>query len=275
MQKIGYSTKSPNDASPKDLADFYQNLTVTKSYWDNGISVLQFATDRSWRELLKPTDRFKWEMTATTVNAYYNPSFNEIVFPAGIMQPPIFSGELPEYTAYGGFGAIAGHELTHGFDDTGAKYDTEGRLKDWWDNSTVSNFESKTQCFAKQYGAYSIQGPDGDKIPLNGKLTLGENIADAGGLNAAFRAWKGRESVTGRPDAGLPGLEEFSNEQLFFLAYANTWCDKTRPAALMGLVLQDPHSPSPWRIVGTTANSPDFKKAFSCPAKKANCDLWF
>jgi endothelin-converting enzyme len=214
-------------------------------------------------------------MTAPTVNAYYSPQLNEIVFPAGIMQPPMFGGDLPDYVSYGSFGAIAGHELTHGFDDNGAKYDANGRLRDWWDSSTTTNFDKKTQCFNKQYSEYFIIGPDGEKVHLNGKLTLGENIADAGGLNAAFKAWKAREAASGQLNQRIPGLEEFSNEQLFFISYGNSWCEKSRPGQLMTQVYSDAHSPAKDRIIGTTSNSVDFKKAFNCPAKKATCDLWF
>jgi endothelin-converting enzyme len=275
VQKIGYSTKSPNDADPKSLSEYYDKLHISDNYWDNGVAGMKFTLDKSWNELLLPTDRNKWELSPPTVNAYYSPNLNEIVFPAGIMQPPIFSGDLPDYVSYGAFGAIAGHEITHGFDDHGAKYDANGRLRDWWDNSTLSNFEKKTQCFEKQYEKYSIIGPDGDKIFVNGKLTLGENIADAGGINAAFRAWKAREAAAGKPDAKIKGLEEFTNDQMFFVSYGNAWCEKTRPAALQAQVFSDPHSPADLRVVGTTANSADFKKAFNCPVKKATCDLWF
>jgi endothelin-converting enzyme len=214
-------------------------------------------------------------MSASTVNAYYSPNLNEIVFPAGIMQPPMFSGDLPDYISYGSFGAIAGHELTHGFDDHGAKYDANGKLRDWWDTFTTSNFDKKTQCFDKQYSKYFVIGPDGDKIYVNGKLTLGENIADAGGLNAAFRAWKAREAAAGKPDPKIKGLEEFTSEQLFFISYGNAWCDKTRAAALQQQVFTDAHSPAEFRVLGTTANAVDFRKAFNCPVKKATCDLWF
>jgi len=213
-------------------------------------------------------------MTAPTVNAYYNPPLNEIVFPAGILQMPFFSGELPEYVSYGAFGATAGHELTHGFDDNGAKYDDEGRYRDWWDNSTTIRFQNKTQCFVKQYEQYWVEGLDGEKVPLNGKLTLGENIADSGGLNAAYRAWKKRESSPTAVNSQLPGLEKFTNDQLFFISYGNSWCEKARKEALLQQVYSDPHAPADKRVIGPVDNSEEFKKAFNCPVKKATCDLW-
>lgn len=211
-------------------------------------------------------------MSAPTVNAYYSPSGNEIVFPAGIMQLPVFSDVLPEYVSYGAFGAVAGHELTHGFDNNGAHYDENGRYSDWWDNTTVANFDKKTKCFVEQYGKYSIPGLDGKPLNVNGKLTQGENIADAGGLSAAYSAWERRDKV--KPNQLLQGLEEFSKEQMFFVSYANWWCGKTREAALVNQVLTDPHSPSDKRILGTLANSRPFKEAFKCKVKEPTCELW-
>jgi endothelin-converting enzyme len=195
------------------------------------------------------------------------------------MQIPNFSGDLPSYVSYGAFGATAGHELTHGFDDNGAKYDATGRYRAWWDGATTSRFEAKASCFVAQYGRYFVEGlEEGEKVPVNGVLTLGENIADAGGLNAAYRAWKRREGELGGggggPDLGLPGLEGFTNDQLFFVSYANSWCEKIRKEALLQQVYGDPHSPADKRVVGPLDNSVDFKNAFNCPVKKATCDLW-
>jgi endothelin-converting enzyme len=254
------------------LDAYYSKLSTSDNYFDNGFAIFQFEQNRTLYNLLKPTDRDRWDMTAPTVNAYYNPPGNEIVFPAGIMQIPNFSGELPEYVSYGGFGATAGHELTHGFDDNGAKYDEIGRYRDWWDNSTTVLFEGKTTCFIKQYSEYYVEGLEGEKVPVNGKLTLGENIADAGGLNAAFRAWKKREKSSFNP--ALPGLEKFTNDQLFFISYANSWCEKKRKEALLKQVYSDPHSPADKRTLGPANNSPEFRQAFNCPSKKATCELW-
>ncbi|KAF2667112.1 endothelin-converting enzyme [Microthyrium microscopicum] len=274
IPKIGYQVQNPNEESPSDLNQYYTNLRLSADYFGNGQAGYKWAQNKTWHDLLKPTDRTQWGMTSPTVNAYFNPPLNEIVFPAGIMQPPFFNSELPNYVSYGGFGATAGHELTHGFDDNGSKYDVNGKYREWWDNETTAKFEAKTQCFVKQYNEYTVEGLEGEKVHVNGKLTLPENIADSGGLNAAFRAWKDRQTASGKQDPALPGLEKLTNEQLFFVSYGNGWCEKVRKEALLSQVLSDPHSPADKRILGPLANSADFKKAFNCPVKKATCDLW-
>jgi endothelin-converting enzyme len=272
VQKIGYQTQNPNIQNPQDLDQHYAKLSVGDNHFENTLASFEFGYKKLWNFLLKPTDRDLWSMTAIEVNAYYNPAGNEIAFPAGIMQPPSFSGVLPEYVSYGGFGTVVGHELTHAFDNTGAQFDEIGRYRNWWDNSTTVRFEGKTTCFVKQYSEYFVEGLQGEKVFVNGKLTLGENIADSGGLNAAFKAWKKREKNAFNPT--LPGLEKFSNDQLFFLSFGNSWCSKKRKEALLEQVYTNPHSPSDNRILGPVANSVEFKKAFNCPVKEPTCELW-
>ena len=187
-------------------------------------------------------------MTADTVNAYYNPAGNEIVFPAGIMQAPVFyDPAIPQYLTYGAFGSVSGHELSHAFDSTGRHYDETGNFTDWWDDETVQSFKDKAKCFVDQYHEFTVPNSDGDPLHVNGRLTLGENIADAGGLNAAFAAWK--EIDTGNPGELLPGLQHFSKEQLFFISYGNWWCGKARPETAINLIYRDPHSPTWARIL--------------------------
>jgi endothelin-converting enzyme len=272
--KIGYQTKNPNEANPQDLYEYYADMKMVDNFFDNFVYGVEWSLNKSWVKLLKPTDRDEWVMTSPTVNAYYDAALNQFFFPAGIMQNPNFSGDLPEYISYGAFGATVGHEMTHGFDDNGSKYDAAGRYRTWWDNSTISRFENQTQCFVKQYGQYSVEGLDGEKVNVNGKLTLGENIADGGGINNAFRAWKKRETASGTPNAGLPGLEKFTNDQLFYISYGNSWCEKMRKEALLKQVLSNEHSPADTRILGPLENAVDFKKAFNCPVKEAKCSLW-
>lgn len=149
-------------------------------------------------------------MTAPTVNAYYNPAGNEIVFPAGIMQFPVFGSELPNYINYGAFGAVAGHELSHAFDNNGRHYDVHGNLTDWWTEHTVEGFETRAECFVDEYSNFTVAGPNGTTLHVKGRQTLGENIADAGGLSAAFNVWKKRQQ--GSPNLDLPGLDFFSQE---------------------------------------------------------------
>ena len=202
----------------------------------------------------------------------YNPPKNEIVFPAGIMQFPMFEVDAPEYLTYGTFGAVAGHELSHAFDNTGRQYDEDGKYQDWWTNSTLAEFDKRTQCFVDQYNTFTVEGPDGKPLAVNGKLTLGENIADAGGLSAAFAAWKKRVTAAAQPD--LPGLEFFNQEQLFFVSFATNWCGKIRKEAAINYIYSDPHSPTKARILYTIANQREFRRAFNCPVKEPTCELW-
>ncbi|KAL3482364.1 hypothetical protein BJX99DRAFT_216896 [Aspergillus californicus] len=274
VQKIGYPTKSPDVMDPTDVERFYQNLAVSsETFFENGVAVAKFETENNWSKLGKPTDRNEWDMTAPTVNAYYNPPGNEIVFPAGIMQPPVFYGSAaPLYLAYGAFGAVSGHELSHAFDSTGRHYDETGNYTDWWDERTVTSFEERAQCFVDQYSEFTVPGKNSESLHVNGRLTLGENIADAGGLTAAYHAWKKRDEA--HPDPDLPGLSAFSKEQVFFISYANWWCSKTTPEAAQEAIYNDPHAPKPARIIGTMANSLEFQEAFNCPNKKPACKLW-
>ncbi|RDW86811.1 M13 family metallopeptidase [Aspergillus mulundensis] len=273
VQKIGYPTKSPNVLDPGDVEKYYHNLSISnETFFENAIAVRKFAVENEWGKLGKPTNRDEWDMTTPTVNAYYNPPGNEIVFPAGIMQPPVFWGsDAPLYLAYGAFGAVSGHELSHAFDSTGRHYDETGNYTDWWDEKTVKDFEDRAQCFIDQYSKFTVHGKDSD-LHVNGRLTLGENIADAGGLTAAYHAWKKREEA--HSDPLLPGLSGFSKEQIFFISYANWWCSKTSPEKAQEAIYNDPHAPKPARIIGTMANSLEFKEAFNCPNKKPECKLW-
>ncbi|KAK4235214.1 hypothetical protein C8A03DRAFT_18009 [Achaetomium macrosporum] len=273
VQKIGYPTKSPNIMDPESLASFYSSVNISSdTYFANALSMSVFEVAREWSALGKPVDRDQWDMTVPTVNAYYNPPGNEIVFPAGIMQFPVFDVDVPAYVSYGAFGSVAGHELSHAFDSTGRHYDQNGNYTDWWNNATVKAFEERAECFVDQYSNYTVPGPDGKPLHVNGRLTLGENIADAGGLSASFQAWKVRASQ--KPNAHLPGLEYFSQSQLFFVSYANWWCGKSRPDTAINRIYTDPHAPKWARILGTMANSRDFRESFKCANTKPTCELW-
>lgn len=241
-QKIGYPDIITN---AEELQQYYSNVSVhADTFFENRLSATKNDIRGSWAQLGQPVDRDEWDMSAPTVNAYYNPPGNEIVFPAGIMQAPVFyDPSVPKYISYGAFGAVAGHELSHAFDSTGRHYDQNGNYTDWWDESTVDGFASRAECFVQQYHNYTIPGG----LPINGKLTLGENIADAGGLTAAFQAWRQRDDE--KPDQQLPGLEEFGKEQVFFIAYGMTWCGKIRSEEAIRRVYTDPHSPSAFRIL--------------------------
>ncbi|KAH8820011.1 peptidase family M13 [Xylogone sp. PMI_703] len=273
VQKIGYPTKSPDIMNPEKLNDYYKNVSIdSKQYFQNNLNVNRFEVIKEWSALGKPTDRDQWGMTVPTVNAYYNPPGNEIVFPAGIMQFPVFDVDIPKYLSYGAFGSVSGHELSHAFDSTGRHYDQNGNFTDWWTNSTVQNFTQRADCFVKQYSDYSVEGPDGKPLHVNGKLTLGENIADAGGVAAAFAAWKKRQAES--PSQDLPGLEYFTQDQLFFVSYSNWWCGKSRKETAINRIYTDPHAPKWARVLGTMANSRDFRESFKCASKEPVCELW-
>ena len=277
FQKIGYPTKNPKITDPKSLKHYYSSLEVSNStYFENTFATAAFEVKRQWAQLGQPTNRDAWEMTAPTVNAYFDPSGNEIVFPAGIMQSPIFyDPSVPQYLSYGAFGSVSGHELSHAFDSLGRLYDENGNLTNWWDDATITAFQAKAQCFVDQYSKFSLPvGPNNTAVHVNGRLTLGENIADAGGVAAAFAAWKRHELAQG-PDQLLPGLhEKWTKEQLFFVSYATFWCGKSRSEAQREALYRDPHSPAWARTLSTMNNSRDFREAFGCEVKEETCKLW-
>ncbi|KAI0025704.1 endothelin-converting enzyme 1 [Xylariomycetidae sp. FL0641] len=275
-QKIGYPTTSPDIMNPEALGNYYKGLTITKSFFKNSISSNTWSQNKTWSALGKPVDHGEWGMQADIVNAYYNPVGAEIVFPAGIMQFPVFSIDLPDYVSYGAFASVAGHELSHAFDNSGRHYDEHGNYTDWWTNRTVEEFGKRADCFVNQYNDFTVEGTHGERLHVNGRLTLGENIADAGGVSAAFAAWKQRQQAAAGDDKdqNLPGLDHFSQDQLFFVFYANWWCGKTRQEQAVNYIYTDPHSPAFARILGTMANSRAFRDSFQCPVKEPTCELW-
>jgi putative endopeptidase len=249
IQKIGYPDKwrdySQLDIDPAEAA-------VT-----NVIMGREFEQRRTLAKINKPTDRTEWYMSPPTVNAYYNPTYNEIVFPAGILQPPYFDPKADDAVNYGSIGMVIGHELTHGFDDEGRKYDADGNLRDWWTDEDAKKFEALAQKVVDQYDGYVGV----DTLHLNGKLTLGENIADLGGITIAYHAWK--LSLNGQPAPVIDGL---TGDQRFFLGFAQVWRAKLRPEAERQRVLTDPHSVNRWRIDGPLSNMDEFREAFGCKA---------
>ncbi|HJV89987.1 MAG TPA: M13 family metallopeptidase [Holophagaceae bacterium] len=224
-------------------------------YYGNLRRARLFETRRNLAKLGKPIDRTEWGMTPPTVNAYYNASMNEIVFPAGILQPPFFDPKADMAVNYGAIGWVIGHEMTHGFDDSGSQFDADGNLKNWWTDADRKAYQSRADLVVKQYDAYEpLKGEH-----VNGKLTLGENIADLGGLKVAFAAWK--KSLGAQP---APVLEGFTGEQRFFLGAAQVWRNHIRPEALSVRLKTDTHSPGHERVVGPMSNLPEFFDAFGC-----------
>jgi putative endopeptidase len=217
----------------------------------------RFEQQRQLGKIGKPVDRMEWGMSPPTVNAYYNPTFNEIVFPAGILQPPRFDPRADDAVNYGAIGMVIGHELTHGFDDEGRQYDAEGNLKEWWTPEDAEKFKGLADRVVAQYNGYTAV----DTLKVNGQLTLGENIADLGGVTIAYYAWK--RSLKGKP---APVIGGFTGEQRFFLAHAQGWRNVWRPEITRLVVLSDPHSPPVWRVNGPLSNMSEFAKAFGCKA---------
>ncbi|KAG8142234.1 putative Endothelin converting enzyme 1 protein [Naja naja] len=214
----------------------------------------------------------QWSMTPPTVNAYYSPTKNEVIFPAGILQSPFYTRNHPKAVNFGGIGVMVGHELTHAFDDQGREYDKDGNLRPWWKNSSVEAFKEHTQCLVEQYGNYSV-----NREAVNGKHTLGENIADNGGLKAAYRAYRNWVKKNGE-EASLPALG-LTNDQLFFVSFAQVWCSVRTPESSHEGLVTDPHSPSRFRVIGTISNSRAFAKHFQCrPGSPMNplqkCEVW-
>jgi len=206
---------------------------------------------------------------------------NHIAIPAGISQFPLYQPGMPDYLAYGALGLVVGHEVTHGFDNVGHQFDNERRLRTWWDEATMDEFITRLNCFADQYFKIAAVLSDGkpllnetsqQPIYVNGNLTLGENVADAGGLNVAFDAWRERESAAPAPH--LPGLEGFTKQQLFFLAAGQVWCSSYSPDTLLHILQSDRHSPYFARILGSTANSRGFMEAFNCKKREPTCEMW-
>ncbi|KAG6832683.1 hypothetical protein H0H92_012255 [Tricholoma furcatifolium] len=265
--KVGFPL-SPNTRDASSIARYYNLVKVDKvNFLTNVLSASKSDQYKKWQQLGKRRDLESWEMYPSMVNAYFNPPANEIVFPAGILQPPFFDASWPSYISYGAFGHVAAHELTHAFDSAGRLYNQEGKLEEWWTNSTSEGFNIKQKCIVDQYSAYTIDDGKGGKVHVNGNLTSGENIGDTG-LIQAYRAWKAQydESFEHGNELLLPGLS-YTREQLFFISFARIWARAMKTAAAVQRIRTDPHSPSRYRVDGTVFNIPEFAQAFSCPKK--------
>jgi len=274
---VGYPLLSPNTTNPVSLNNYYGLVKVSEDqFFLNAISARVSDQVKKWYQLGKPRDKESWEMYPSQVNAYYNPPANEIVFPAGILRPPFFGEVWPDYLSYGAIGAVVAHELTHAFDSAGRLYNQRGKLESWWSNSTSEKFEIRKQCLAEQYSSYVVEDGKGGRVHVNGNLTSGENIGDSG-LIHSWRAWKANLKSTA--DYRLPGLEAFTPEQLFFIAFGRVWASRTLPSAAVLRVRTDPHSPPLYRVHGTISNIPQFAETFNCSAKatlnpKERCTFW-
>jgi len=261
VNKIGYPDKWRNYGSVAiKPGDFFGNV----------VRATRFETKRDIAKIGKPVNRGEWQMTPPTVNAYYDAQLNDINFAAGVLQPPLFDPRMDDAPNYGNTGTTIGHELTHGFDDEGRKFDAKGNLKDWWTEADAKAFEERAQCIRDQYSQYTIV----DDIRINGALTSGEDIADLGGLILAWMAWK-----TETKDKKLENIEGLTPEQRFFVGYSQWACENDRPESLRVKARTDPHSPGKYRVNGLMVNMPEFEKAFSCKPGSAmvaqkRCRVW-
>jgi predicted metalloendopeptidase len=262
-RKIGY---------PDKWRDYSAYKVDRGPYVLNQMNGYLFEFHRDLNKIGKPVDRTEWGMSPPTVNAYYNAEMNEIVFPAGILQPPYFDPQADDASNYGAIGAVIGHEMTHGFDDQGRKYDAGGNLKDWWTPEDEKNFNERALCVEKQFDAYVVEGD----IHEDGKLELGESIADLGGLNLAYRALQKAEN--GKPTGPIGGL---TPDQRFFLAYTQLWAQNDRPEFERLVVNTDPHPLPKFRAIAAPSNMPEFAKAFGCGEGDAmvrpagvRCQIW-
>ncbi|NXI94717.1 NEP protein, partial [Psophia crepitans] len=273
-ERIGYPDEIVTDDNKLDSE--YQELNYKEEeYFENIIQNLVFTQKKRLKKLREKVDKEEWISGAAVVNAFYSASRNQIVFPAGILQPPFFSASQPKSLNYGGIGMVIGHEITHGFDDNGRNFNENGDLVDWWTEESARNFKELSQCMVYQYGNFSWDLAGGQQ--LSGINTLGENIADNGGVRQAYKAYENFVKKHGKEKL-LPGLE-MNHKQLFFLNFAQVWCGTYRPEYAVNSIKTDVHSPGKFRVIGSLQNSPEFSEAFSCsksnymdPAKK--CRVW-
>jgi endothelin-converting enzyme/putative endopeptidase len=263
--KIGY---------PDHFRDYSKLTVVRGDAIGNSIRAVEFENRRQLGKIGKPVDRGEWGMSPPTINAYYNPSMNDINFPAGILQSPFFDATASDAVNYGHIGAVVGHELTHGFDDQGRQFDGNGNLADWWTADDGKKFDAMTDCEVKEYGSFTAI----DDVKLNGKLTLGENTADNGGLRLAYLALL-EDAQRKHTDLSAKNASGFTPLQEFFIADGQNWCGSTRPEQMRLQVQTDPHSPDRFRTLGGVQNMTEFGKAFGCkvgqPMMPANaCRVW-
>ena len=246
--KIGYPDKWRDYSSVKIAPDDFAG-DVRRAH--------EFETRRDINKIGKPVDHGEWDISAPTVDAYYNPQMNDINFPAGVLQPPLYDAKMDDAPNYGNTGGTIGHELTHGFDDEGSQFDARGNLKDWWTKEDREKFDARTKCVDDQYSGYVAV----DDVHVNGKLTLGENVADLGGEILAYIAWQGKTK-----DMHLQPVDGLTPEQRFFIGFAQWDCANERPEDLRVRAMTDPHSPAQFRINGVVVNMPEFQQAFQCKA---------
>jgi len=270
LQKL--ATFNPKVGYPDKWKDYSSVVVRRDQYWESQAAARTWNVNDNLGQIGKPLDRGRWGMTPPTSNAYYNPSLNEIVFPAGILQPPAFSLDAVDAINYGAIGVVIGHEISHGFDDQGAKFDDQGRLNNWWSPEDLAKFQERGQCVVDQFDHYFIE----PELHHNGKLVLGESIGDLGGANIAFRAFQ-----KAKQQSPAPTLDGFTPDQQFFIAWGQFRGDAIRPETQRLMIQGDPHPTGKFRVIGPLSNIPAFQTAFSCKADSAmvrpaaqRCEIW-
>jgi putative endopeptidase len=249
----------------------YSSLKIARGdALGNSLRANEFEFQRQLNKIGKPVDKNDWPYPPSTVNASYNPQLNNITFPAGILQPPFYDNQADDAMNFGGIGAVIGHELTHGFDDEGSQFDAHGNLRNWWTEQDKKEFEQRTKCVSDEYSSFTAI----DDLKVNGPLTLGENVADNGGMRVAYMALL--STLAGKEPAAIDGL---TPQQRFFLGWANGWCQNRTEALSRMLVTVDPHSPGKWRVNGVVSNMPEFQEAYHCKPNAAMvrqnaCRVW-
>jgi putative endopeptidase len=243
-------------AYPDKWRDYSTLAIKPGSYYDNQRVVAEWNSERSWARVGKAPDRTEWSMTPPTVNASYSSSLNQIQFPAGILQPPFFDPNADDAVNYGALGAVIGHEMTHGFDDSGRQFDAQGNLRDWWTPQDAAKYKAAAQLVVDQFNGYTVVDT---MSHVNGRQTLGENIADLGGLTVAYYAME--KAIANKPHTKIDG---FTPEQRFFLGWAQVWRGLSRPEAELQSLKTNAHSPGKWRVDGPLSNMPEFRKAWGC-----------
>jgi putative endopeptidase len=245
--KIGY---------PDKWIDYSSLEIKPNDHFGNVVRARVFGNERDLNFVNKPTDKTEWGMSPQTINAYYDPTMNEICFPAGILQPPFFNADVHDAFNYGGIGAVIGHEMTHGFDDSGRKYDSKGNLVDWWTDDDAKEFERRAAVMAAQTDSFKVFG-----VSPNGKLTNGENLADLGGIKLAYGALARKLAKQGE-DIFATQEDGFTTQQHFFLSYAKNWATNANKESIIQQIANDPHPPHQWRANGPTSNMEEFNQAF-------------
>lgn len=266
-------TFNPKIGYPDRWKDYSQVPIRRDAYWESTLAGRRFAVEDNLATINKPVDRSRWGLTPPTSDAYYNPLLNEIVFPAGILQPPAFSMDVADAVNYGAIGIVIGHEISHGYDDQGAQYDAQGRLKNWWTEADLQQFEARGQCVVKQFENYFVE----PGVHHNGKLVLGESIGDLAGAKIAYRAFQ----ISQRGKPAPPTIGGYTPDQQFFIAWGQFRGDAVRPEMARTMVQGDPHPIGKYRVIGPLSNLPEFQQAFSCKAgapmvrsAQQRCEVW-